>query len=127
MALLEMETHGSALVARFNHPNATNPLSLALENAIRSTCRETEDNSAIRALVLTGGNDRSFSAGGDFNEVVQLSERAAVEAFIDRVIDFYSTILRVTKPTVAAIGGYAVAPSQVGLFQSARCEPTFSV
>lgn len=108
MAILEMETQGSVLIARFNHANASNPMSLALENAIRSTCRETEDNPAIRALVLTGGNDRSFCAGGDFNEVGQLSERAAVEAWIDRVIDLYSTILKVTKPTVAAIGGYAV-------------------
>ncbi|MGY2812051.1 enoyl-CoA hydratase/isomerase family protein [Bradyrhizobium sp. USDA 4506] len=108
MAILEMETRGSVLVARFNHANANNPMSLELEKAIRSTCKETEDNTAIRALVLTGGNDRSFCAGGDFNEVIQLSERTAVEAFIDRVIDLYSTILSVTKPTVAAIGGYAV-------------------
>lgn len=108
MAILEMETRGSVLVARFNHANASNPMSLALENAIRSTCREAENNPAIRALVLTGGNDRSFCAGGDFNEVAHLSERTAVETFIDRVIDFYSTILKVTKPTVAAIGGYAV-------------------
>lgn len=108
MSILETETHGPVLVARFNHPNSNNPMSLELENAIRSVCKETEDNAAIRALVLTGGNERSFCAGGDFNEVAQFSGRAAVESFIDRVVDFYCTILGVTKPTVAAVGGYAV-------------------
>ncbi|WP_035728469.1 enoyl-CoA hydratase/isomerase family protein [Bradyrhizobium murdochi] len=108
MAILETETRGAVLVAQFNHANAHNPMSLELENAIRSICRETNDNPAIRALVLTGGNDRSFCAGGDFNEVAQLSGSVAVEAYIDRLIDFYSTILKVTKPTVAAVGGYAI-------------------
>lgn len=108
MAILETEIQGAVLIARFNHANANNPMSLELESAIRSVCRETEDNPAIRSLVLTGGNERSFCVGGDFTEVAQLSERAAVEAFVDRLIDFYSTILKVTKPTVAAVGGYAV-------------------
>ncbi|MGY4257854.1 carboxymethylproline synthase [Bradyrhizobium sp. USDA 4516] len=108
MTILKTEDRGAVLVARFNHGNANNPMSLELEKAVRSICHETEDNSAIRALVLTGGNDRSFCVGGDFNEVIRLSERAEVEGFIDRMIDFYSTILNVTKPTVAAIGGYAI-------------------
>ncbi|MGY4353180.1 carboxymethylproline synthase [Bradyrhizobium sp. GM7.3] len=117
MAILETETRGSVLIARFNHANPNNPMSLELEGAIRATCRDTEDNHEIRALVLTGGNDRSFCVGGDFNEVAQLSERTAVEEFIDRVIDLYSTILKVTKPTVAAIGGHAVGLG----FQLALC------
>lgn len=117
MAILEREARGAVLVARFNHANAHNPMSLELETAIRSVCRETNETPGIRALVLTGGSDRSFCAGGDFNEVAQLSGRAAVEAYIDRTIDFYSTILSVTKPTVGAIGGYAVGLG----FQLALC------
>nr|WP_233285286.1 enoyl-CoA hydratase/isomerase family protein [Bradyrhizobium acaciae] len=114
---MKTEVLGAVLIAQFNHANAKNPMSLELENAIRAVCNETEHNPAIKALVLTGGNDRSFCAGGDFNEVAQLSERVAVEAFIDRLIDFYCTILNVTKPIVAAIGGHTVG---IG-FQVALC------
>ncbi|NYG45351.1 enoyl-CoA hydratase/carnithine racemase [Bradyrhizobium sp. IAR9] len=117
MAIVEKEARDAVLVASFNHVNAHNPMSLELESAIRSACRETQDNPAIRALVLTGGNNRSFCAGGDFSEVSQLSGHAMVEAYLDRMIDFYSTILNVTKPTVAAVGGYAIG---VG-FQIALC------
>ncbi|MDA9481358.1 hypothetical protein XI07_04860 [Bradyrhizobium sp. CCBAU 11445] len=106
--MLETETRGAVLIARFNHTIPHNPMSLELEIAIRSICHESNDNPEVRALVLTGGNDRSFCAGGDFKEVAQLSGSAAVAAYIDRVIDFYSTILSITKPTVAAVGGYAI-------------------
>lgn len=108
MAILETETQGAVLVARFNHPNAHNPMNLELENAIRSICQEVEDTSAIRALVLTGGKDRSFCAGGDLKELAELSGYACAHASIDRVIALYSAILKVTKPSVAAIGGYAI-------------------
>ncbi|WP_066506781.1 enoyl-CoA hydratase/isomerase family protein [Bradyrhizobium macuxiense] len=119
MDILKMEARGAVLIATFNHVNALNPMSLELENAVRSVCRETERNPSIRALVLTGGNDRSFCAGGDFKEVAQLSGRAAVEAFIDRWIDFYCTILNVTKPTVAAVGGHAIG---VGFQVALSCD-----
>ncbi|MCK1403686.1 enoyl-CoA hydratase/isomerase family protein [Bradyrhizobium sp. 4] len=119
MAIVETEARGAVLIARFNHTSAQNPMSLELENAIRSVCRDTEDNPAIRALVLTGGSDRSFCAGADFNEVAQLSGRLAVEAAIDRWIDFYSTILKLTKPTVAAVGGYAIG---VGFQVALSCD-----
>ncbi|MGY3473590.1 enoyl-CoA hydratase/isomerase family protein [Bradyrhizobium ottawaense] len=108
MAILESESQGAVLVARFNHASPHNPMSLELETAVRSICREANDNPEVRALVLTGGNERSFCAGGDFKEVAQLSGSVAVESYIDRLIDFYSTILSIKKPTVAAVGGYAI-------------------
>lgn len=108
MAILETQVRGAVLVAQFNHANVSNPMSLELEEAICSMCRSIEHDPAIGALVLTGGNERSFCSGGDFNEVARISGRLAVEQFIDRLIGLYSTILNVTKPTVAAIGGYAV-------------------
>ncbi|WIW50203.1 enoyl-CoA hydratase/isomerase family protein (plasmid) [Bradyrhizobium sp. 62B] len=117
MAILETDSSGGILIARFNHPNAHNPMSRELENAIRFVCHQTEENPTVRALVLTGGNGRSFCAGGDFSEVGNMSGRAAVEDFIGRTIDLYSAILKVTKPTVAAVGGYAVGLG----FQLALC------
>ncbi|EQB99267.1 carbapenem biosynthesis protein CpmB [Photorhabdus temperata subsp. temperata M1021] len=48
-----------------------------------------------------------FLSGGDFNEVKNLSGES-VETWIDRVIDLYCTVLKVNKPTVAAVDGYAI-------------------
>ncbi|WP_461344874.1 enoyl-CoA hydratase/isomerase family protein [Bradyrhizobium sp. USDA 4451] len=119
MAMLETESQGAVLVARFNRASTHNPMSLELEAAIRSICLETNDNPEVRALVLTGGDNKSFCAGGDSKEVAQLSGSAAMRGYIDRLIDFYSTILSITKPTVAAVDGYAIG---IGLQVALCCD-----
>src|SRR4029078_9600954 len=62
----------------------------------------------VKAVVMTGGVGRSFSAGGDFNEVKNLSGGGDVDRWIDRVTELYVHALRVDKPTVAAIDKYAI-------------------
>ena len=108
MAILEKYRRGAVLVAQFNHEKRTNPMSRALEQSIVDTCREVEQDPSIGALVLTGGDGRSFCAGQDLNELINLTDPDVIEEFVDRVIARDVTLLEVAKPTVAAIGGYAV-------------------
>lgn len=91
-----------------NHENKHNPFSENLENAIKNALHEADSDPNVKAIVVYGGKGRSFSSGGDFNEVKNLSGGAEVERWIDRVIDLYTTVLKVSKPTVAAIEGYAI-------------------
>lgn len=108
MAILERKFQGSVLVAQLNRDVPTNPMNRALEHEIVRVCQDVEDSPHIKALVLTGGRGRSFCVGGDFNEVREANNREAIEDLIDRCITLYISILRVTKPTVAAIDGYAI-------------------
>jgi carboxymethylproline synthase len=81
---------------------------LVLESAIKSELQIANDNEDIDAIIVTGGSGRSFSAGGDFNEVKNLSTEEDINEWIDRVIDLYASVLKVRKPTIAAIDGYAI-------------------
>jgi carboxymethylproline synthase len=108
MAILEKTLRGSILVAQLNRDVPTNPMNRALEQEIIRVCQDVEDSPNIKALVLTGGRDRSFCVGGDFNEVRRADNRPAIEELIDRCIGLYISILQVTKPTIAAIDGYAI-------------------
>lgn len=108
MAILEKELRGSVLVAQLNRDVPTNPLNQELEQEIIRVCQDVEDSPSIKAMVLTGGRNRSFCVGGDFNEVSKANNRAAVEHLIDRCIALYISILQVTKPTIAAIDEYAI-------------------
>lgn len=108
MAILEKTMTNSVLVVQFNHDNPKNPMNRALEQQIVKTCREAEHDPAVKALVLTGGDGRSFCVGGDFKEVSQVKERAQIEELIDRIIVLYGAILEVTKPTVAAVNQHAI-------------------
>lgn len=91
-----------------NHASKHNPFSEKLENAIKHALHQADADKSVKSIVVYGGNARSFSSGGDFNEVKNLSGGAEVEYWIDRVISLYQTVLKINKPTVAAIDGYAI-------------------
>ncbi|MEE4407036.1 enoyl-CoA hydratase/isomerase family protein [Enterobacter mori] len=102
------ENVGDIRLLILNHENKHNPFSENLENAIKAALQEADSDPNIKAIVVYGGKGRSFSSGGDFNEVKNLSGSVEVERWIDRVIDLYTNVLKVSKPTVAAIEGYAI-------------------
>lgn len=95
-------------IIQLNHENKHNPFSKELENAVKEALINASHDESVAAVVVYGGQNRSFSAGGDFNEVKNLSGGKEVDDWIDRVFDLYSTVLHVEKPTVAAIGGMAI-------------------
>ncbi|ELQ9311973.1 enoyl-CoA hydratase/isomerase family protein [Serratia marcescens] len=95
-------------IITLNHPNKHNPFSRSLENSVKDALERASADDSVQAVVVYGGAERSFSAGGDFNEVRQLSRSEDIEEWIDRVIDLYQAVLKVNKPTLAAVDGYAI-------------------
>ncbi|WFU31326.1 enoyl-CoA hydratase/isomerase family protein [Bradyrhizobium brasilense] len=108
MTALSIQRNGSVLVAQFNRENPLNPLNRELEQDIVETCRWAQNEPAVRAIVLTGGVDRSFGVGDDLNEARKIKTAADVQHLIDRTLGLYVALLSVTKPTVAGIDGYAI-------------------
>ncbi|WGS19166.1 MULTISPECIES: enoyl-CoA hydratase/isomerase family protein [unclassified Bradyrhizobium] len=108
MPALNVHKARTVLVAQFNREKPLNPLNRELEQGIVETCRWAQAEPAIRAIVLTGGVDRSFGVGDDLNEAREIKTPAGVEDLIDRTIGLYVAILSVTKPIVAGIDGYAI-------------------
>ncbi|KAB7894856.1 enoyl-CoA hydratase/isomerase family protein [Rouxiella sp. S1S-2] len=98
----------SIRIITLNHPNKHNPFSEQLEYAIKTELKKADLDDRINAIIIYGGKNRSFSSGGDFNEVKKLSGGDEIDRWIDRVIDLYTTVLNVSKPTVAAVDGYAI-------------------
>lgn len=108
MTLVTVEDVRRVRVLTLAHAKPTNPLSAELKAAVTAALREADADDGVAAVVLTGGAGRSFSAGGDFNEVRTLAAPDDVDAWIDRVTDFYLSLLTVAKPTVAAIDNHAI-------------------
>ncbi|MFJ5347708.1 carboxymethylproline synthase [Pectobacterium parvum] len=105
--ILEENADGVRIIT-LNHPNKHNPFSRSLETSVKDALTRANADDSVRAVVVYGGAERSFSAGGDFNEVKQLSRSEDIEEWIDRVIDLYQSVLNVNKPTIAAVDGYAI-------------------
>lgn len=116
-ALIIKQRIGRTLVLTFNHPKRVNPISRASNLAIRAALSEANADPDIGAIVLTGGEGRSFCAGGDFKEVSTMSQKAEVESWLEDVVNLYRSVLTVDKPVVCAIDGHAIG---IG-FQLALC------
>jgi carboxymethylproline synthase len=95
-------------VIRLDHPSRQNPFNERLENDVKAALGRANDDPSVRGVVVTGQEGKSFSAGGDFNEVKNLTGGDDVDRWIDRVTDLYQAALKVEKPMVAAIDGYAI-------------------
>src|SRR5580692_4468371 len=100
-----VETHGRVGLIRLNRPAALNALCDALMDELGGQLLAFDADRGIGAIVLTG-NDKAFAAGADIKEMKDRTHpEAAMEDFIARR---WETVLRVKKPVIAAVAGFAL-------------------
>lgn len=114
----------------FKRERDTNAFSRAMTLEVMDVCRRIEEDArsatpAIGALILTGGSRRSFSVGGDFNDVSALEEEGQIRSYLGEIIDLYVSVLKVDIPVVAAIDKFAIGQGlQVALMTDWRIGTT---
>jgi enoyl-CoA hydratase len=100
-----VETHGPVGLVRLNRPQALNALCDQLMTELGKQLLAFDADPAIGAIVLTG-NDKAFAAGADIKE---MRSRTHPSAIIDDFIGArWETVLRVKKPVIAAVAGFAL-------------------
>jgi enoyl-CoA hydratase len=100
-----VETHGRVGLIRLHRPAALNALCDALMDELGSQLLTFDEDTAIGAIVLTG-NEKAFAAGADIKE---MRERTHPEAMLEDFIgQRWETVLRVKKPVIAAVAGFAL-------------------
>jgi len=112
------------VVLTFNDPERLNAMTRAMGEAFRDRIAALTNDTAMRALVITGGG-RAFSAGGDLqmiDEVTQMAHQGRRQEVTDFMRSFYSLFLSVRDipvPTLAAINGHAIG---AGLCVALACD-----
>jgi enoyl-CoA hydratase len=95
----------SVALIRLNRPDALNALNKKLMSELALAMTDADQDPAVRCIVLTG-SDKAFAAGADIKE---MAEKTFVDVFTE---NFFArdaeTILRVRKPVIAAVAGYAL-------------------
>jgi len=102
--MITTETHGRVALIRLSRPKALNALCDQLMAELGTALLTFDADPAIGAIVLTG-SERAFAAGADIKEMKDRSYPAVVTA------DFiapWETVLRVQKPVIAAVAGFAL-------------------
>ena len=101
--VVEIDDHVALI--RLNRPDAMNALNAELLTELARALREADANEKVRCIVLTG-SEKAFAAGADIKE---MSDKSFVEVFgADYFGPEVEEILRVRKPIIAAVAGYAL-------------------
>ncbi|WP_314037682.1 enoyl-CoA hydratase-related protein [Dietzia sp. CH92] len=88
-----------------NRPEQRNAMNLAVRSGLFESFKKAEEDERVRVIVLTGAGDRAFSAGGDLKEMSGNSLGVPAADFAPRL----RRNIHVTKPTIAAVNGFAYA------------------
>jgi len=102
--LFDARADGIAIIT-INRPEQRNCLSREVREGLFAAWDRFEKDPALRVAILTGAGDKSFCAGGDLKEMVETGMKVPARDFIPLPYDN----LELTKPTIAAVNGYAFA------------------
>ncbi|WP_212522957.1 enoyl-CoA hydratase [Actibacterium sp. MT2.3-13A] len=101
--IVEIEDHVALI--KLNRPEALNALNSELLGELADALAQADANDKVRCIVLTG-SEKAFAAGADIKE---MSEKSFVDVFTeDLFTGDTETVLRVRKPIIAAVSGYAL-------------------
>ena len=88
-----------------NRPDALNALNEALLGELAKALKSAQENDKVRCIVITG-SEKAFAAGAD---IAMMREKSFVDVFMgDLFTPETDQILRVRKPIIAAVSGYAL-------------------
>ncbi|MDB5970153.1 MAG: crotonase [Hydrocarboniphaga sp.] len=103
--LIQRPADGVALVL-INRPAARNALDIATQQQLDEALRGLAADENVRAIVITGAGDQSFSAGYDLKEMQHFDTEALMLAQLRREPWIWA-IAQYPKPLIGAINGHA--------------------
>jgi enoyl-CoA hydratase len=104
--LLYEKADGIAKVT-LNRPDKLNALNSTVYKELYDAFETIENDPEVRVVVLTGAGERAFAAGSDVAEMQNMGP-LDVQKFMATIRKASDFIYALTKPTIAAIHGYAL-------------------
>jgi enoyl-CoA hydratase len=102
--MILVETRGAVGLITLNRPAALNALCDQLMAEVGVQLLAFDADPAVGAIVLTG-SEKAFAAGADIKEMQGRRYPAVLQ---DDFIAKWETVLRVRKPVIAAVAGFAL-------------------
>lgn len=104
--LLVEKAEGYAVVT-FNRPEKLNALDVKTVTELYQVMKELNEDTSIRAVILTGAGEKAFVAGADIAEI-EKHDATSGKIFALRGQKVFRYIEKMTKPVIAAVNGYAL-------------------
>lgn len=101
-----LEYEEDIAVMTIRHKESLNAIDAMAVEQIYLACREIEGNTSVRALVITGEGEKTFSAGGDIKAWGALTPQQFGRDWIRRGHDAFDAVARLRVPVVAVLNGH---------------------
>lgn len=95
------------LTVTINRPEKLNALNSRVLSELDQVMDDVYSNKDIHGVILTGAGPKSFVAGADITEFMQLSNEEGAE-LAKRGQDIFFKIENCSKPVIAAVNGFAL-------------------
>lgn len=108
---LRIERAGHVAHLVLDRPASLNALNNTLKQAIIREVSDLSEDPEIRVVVFSGAGGRAFCVGADLKEVddAARSGRRLTTPMTGEFRNVFEAVLEISKPTIAAIDGYALA------------------
>ncbi len=90
---------------KLNRPDALNALNQHLLGELMDALEAADGNDSVRCIVVAG-SDKAFAAGADIKEMSDMSFAEVNQ--VNLFADASERIVRIRKPIIAAVAGYAL-------------------
>ncbi|MEM6609211.1 MAG: enoyl-CoA hydratase [Pseudomonadota bacterium] len=101
--IVDIDDHVATI--KLNRPDALNAINAQLLGELVRAMQAADENEKVRVIIITG-SEKAFAAGADVKE---MAEKSFVEVFgSDLFGPEADALLRVRKPVIAAVSGYAL-------------------
>ena len=105
--MISTSKDGGVCIVKINRPSKLNAMNVDVAKEIINTFKELDKDDSVRVIILTGEGDKAFSAGADIEYMSKISpDESEVYAKLGQEVT--ATIENVTKPTIAAVNGFAL-------------------
>ena len=102
---LEKKQHIAWII--LDRPDKLNAINSVMLQELSEAIDNLEEDANVRCVIVTGEGEKAFSAGADLTELQKLTPETAAE-FSVKGQQVFCKLEGLSKPVVAAIGGYAL-------------------
>lgn len=104
---LRVEHEEDLALVTIDRPAKLNALNAEVVDELDQVFARLDDDDTVRGVIVTGAGEKSFVAGADIAELAQMNglEAQRISRRGQRMLD---RIERLSKPVLAAVGGYAL-------------------
>ena len=99
------QMQGPVALITINRPDSRNAINAEVRTGLFAAWKRFEDDDTAKVAILTGAGDKAFCAGMDLKEASATGLKVPPRGFIPILGD----AIQVSKPTIAAVNGMAMA------------------